>query len=93
MPKITTPAVSTRLPAKELMVARKRVTFGQAFIQGVLGGYHRDFAKIRLLGKELGVGTMSELKKLADDTVRERVGQAILATEEGKLPTSAPYAG
>lgn len=91
MPKqVTTPAA--RLPAKELMVARKRVTFGQAFIHGVLAGYHRDFAKIRLLGKELGVGSHSELKKLADETVRERVAAAILATEEGKLPTSAPYA-
>lgn len=95
MPKTTevsTPSTEkVRAPAKELMAARKRVTFGAAFINGVLGGYHRDVAKMVLLGKELGVGTKSELSKLSVDTLRERVGAAILATEEGKLPTSTTF--
>jgi hypothetical protein len=97
MPKTTevstvaTPATKVRAPAKELMASRKRVTFGAAFINGVLGGYHRDVAKMVLLGKELGVGTKSELSKLSVDTLRERVGAAILATEEGKLPTSTSF--
>jgi hypothetical protein len=91
MPKTTAPAVSTRPPAKQLMASRKRVTFGAAFINGVLGGYHRDFAKIVLLGKELGLGTKSELSKLELTVLRERVADAVLATEDGKLPTSTTF--
>ena len=68
-----------------------RVTFGAAFINGVLGGYHRDFAKIVLLGKELGLGTKAELSKLELTVLRERVAEAVLATEDGKLPTSTTF--
>jgi hypothetical protein len=88
MTKTTASTTSTRAPAKELMAARKRVTFGAAFINGVLGGYHRDVAKMVLLGKELGQGDLSNLP-IAD--LRERVGNAILATPDGKLPTSTTF--
>lgn len=80
-----------RPPAKELMAKRKRVTFGASFINGVLGGIHRDVAKMVLLGKALGVGTKSELSKLNVETLRERVGEAIIATPEGQLPTSVAF--
>lgn len=95
--KVVTPkvakvaAASTRPPAKELMAARKRVTFGASFINGVLGGIHRDVAKMVLLGKALNVGTKSELSKLDVDTLRERVGAAIIAAPDGTLPTSVAF--
>ena len=60
-----------------------------SFINGVLGGVHRDVAKMVLLGKELGLGSKSDLSKLKVETLRERVGEAILAAET--LPTSAAY--
>lgn len=88
---MTDTTTKTRPPAKELMAARKRVTFGASFINGVLGGYHRDFAKMVLLGNALGLGAKSELNKLKIETLRERVGDAILATEDGKLPTSTTF--
>jgi hypothetical protein len=78
-----------RPAAAVLMAARKRVTFGASFINGVLGGVHRDVAKMVLLGKELGLGSKSDLSKLKVETLRERVGEAILAAET--LPTSAAY--
>jgi hypothetical protein len=90
---VETTAVVTKVrgKAKDLMAARKHVTFGASFINGVLGGFHRDVAKMVLLGKELNVGTLAELNALPVDDLRTRVGDAILATEEGKLPASASY--
>lgn len=92
--KVATPKVastSTRPPAKELMAKRKRVTFGASFINGVLGGIHRDVAKMVLLGQALGVGTKAELTKLPVETLREHVGEAIIKTPEGQLPTSVAF--
>ncbi len=85
-----TTTTKTRAPAKELMAARKRVTFGASFINGVLGGVHRDVAKMVLFGKELGLGTKSDLSKLSADTLRERLGEAILASDK-PLPTSTTF--
>lgn len=85
-------AAKVRAPAKELMASRKRVTFGAAFINGVLGGYHRDAAKMALLGKELGLGTPSELGALEIGVLREKLAASIMALPEGQLlPASVKF--
>ena len=80
----------SRTPAKVLMAARKRVTFGPSFISGVLGGFQRDLVKIVLLGQAMNVGTKSELSSLSADDLRERVGAAIMDAPD-TVPRSAEY--
>ena len=86
---VSTAVTKSRAPAKALMAARKRVTFGAAFINGVLGDYHRDFAKMVLLGKELGLGSKSDLSKLSIETLRARLAEKIMVTDT--LPTSTTF--
>lgn len=81
----------TRLPAKELAAKRARATFGAAFLNGVIGGYHKDHAKILLMATVMKIGRPSDLKRLTLETLRERLAEAILAAPEGSLPASAEF--
>lgn len=77
-----------RRPAKELMANRKRMFFGASYINGVLGGFHRDFDKMVAHANHLGLGSPSQLKKLSLETLREKLAEAITAKPEGAQPFS-----
>jgi hypothetical protein len=89
-PPVKTPKVDAngkiRRPAKELMAERKRMTFGQAYIQGVLAGTHHDVAKMVVHANHLGLGSPSALASLKVETLRERLAEAILTKEDGAKP-------
>lgn len=76
--------------AKEAMAKRTRVTFGQSFLNGVLGGFHRDQAKMVVLAHALKVGSPSDLKALKLETLREKLAAAIMAAPAETLPRSVP---
>lgn len=80
-----------RLQAKVLMAQRKRVTFGPAFISGVLGGFHRDIAKMVILATELKMGTKKELEAMTLEDLRSKLAETILALPDGALPTSVKF--
>lgn len=77
-----------RPPAAELMANRKRMFFGSAYLNGVLGGYHRDFDKMVQHAAHLKVGTPSALKKLSLETLRSKLAEAITNTPNGAEPFS-----
>lgn len=77
-----------RRPAKELMANRKRMFFGAAYLNGVLGGFHRDFDKMVAHANHLGLGSPSQLKKLSLETLREKLAEKIQSTDDGATPFS-----
>lgn len=81
-----TAETKVRLPAKELMANRKRMFFGAAYMNGVLGGYHRDFDKMVAHAVHLKVGAPSQLKKLSLETLREKLAAAIQDSPDGATP-------
>ena len=86
------PVRKVRPTLQERINARKRTTFGQAFIQGVLGEYHRDVAKMVVLGRELGMGTVDELKAKKLEDLRHELAEIILTLPEGAMPQRATIA-
>jgi hypothetical protein len=87
--KAKKPAVAkVRAPAKELMAARRRMFFGASYMNGVLGGFHRDVAKMVQHAAHLKLGSPSQLKALKVETLREKLADAILSTPNGSEPFS-----
>lgn len=80
--------VSIRMPAKEAMANRRRVTFGASYLNGVINGVHRDQDKMIIHARALKLGSMKALSALKLETLRERLAKAIIAAPEGSLPTS-----
>lgn len=77
-----------RPPAKELMAARKRMFFGAAYMNGVLGGVHRDHAKMLQHALHLKVDQPAKLKAMTLEKLREKLAEAILARPDGATPFS-----
>lgn len=77
-----------RLPAKELMANRKRMFFGASYLNGVLGGYHRDQDKMLQHAIFLKVDQPAKLKKLSLEDLRTKLAAAIEASPEGAKPFS-----
>lgn len=84
-----TTSTKTRLPAAEQMAKRTRFTFGPAYLNAVLAGVHKDQDKMVVHANTLGLGSPSELKKLQLETLRERLGAAILAANGDDTPVRA----
>ncbi len=77
-----------RRPAKELMAERKRMFFGAAYLNGVLGGFHRDQDKMLQHAIHLKVDQPAKLKKLSLEDLRTKLAAAIEASPEGATPFS-----
>ena len=77
-----------RPPAKVLMAARKRMFFGAAYMNGVLGGVHRDHAKMLQHALHLKVDQPAKLKAMTLEKLREKLAEAILARPDGATPFS-----
>lgn len=84
----TTATKPARLPAKEQMALRKRMFFGPAYINGVLGGVQRDFEKMVQHALILKVDQPAKLRKLTVETLREKLAEAIMTKENGAAPFS-----
>lgn len=80
-------ATKARPPAKELMAKRTRMTFGPSYLNGVLGGVHRDVGKMVVHAHALGLGAKSDLERLSIETLRTRLADAILSAGDS-APTS-----
>lgn len=84
----TTATKPARLPAKEQMALRKRMFFGPAYINGVLGGVQRDFEKMVQHALILKIDQPSKLRKLTLEALREKLADAIMTKENGAAPFS-----
>jgi ribosomal protein S15P/S13E len=80
-----------KIPAREAMENRSRVTFGKAYIRDVIAGTQRDFAKQLTHAIALGIGTPSQLKKLAPETLRERLAEHLKAHKKDDAPRNAEF--
>ena len=81
-----TAAVTTtkvRRPAKELMAERKRMFFGAPYMNAVLGEFCRDQEKMVQHAAHLKLGTPSSLRQLKLETLRSKLAEAIMNTENG----------
>jgi len=88
----TTATTKVRRPAKELMAERKRMFFGAAYMNAVLGGFCRDQEKMVQHAGHLKLGSPSALRQLKLETLRERLAEAVLAKEDGAAPFSIKLA-
>ena len=77
-----------RLPAKVLMANRKRMFFGSAYMNAVLGGFCKDQEKMVQHAAHLKLGSASQMRQLKLETLRERLAAAILEKEDGATPFS-----
>lgn len=83
-----TTAVKVRRPAKELMAERKRMFFGAAYMNAVLGEFCRDQEKMVQHANHLKLGSPSQLRQLKLETLRSKLAEAILAKADGAEPFS-----
>ena len=84
--KVASTAVTTtkaRRPAKELMAERKRMFFGAPYMNAVLGEFCRDQEKMVQHAAHLKLGTPSSLRQLKLETLRSKLAEAIMNTENG----------
>jgi hypothetical protein len=87
-----TAAKPARLPAKEQMANRTRVSFGSAFIRDCKAGVQRDVAKVLAFAIALGLGSAGKLKQLKAETVAERVKNHLDALPaNAELPKNAKF--
>lgn len=77
-----------KLSAKEKMANRKRMYFGPAYMNAVIGEFCTDAAKMLQHAVHLKVSTASALKKLSVETLRTRLAAAIMEKPEGAEPFS-----
>ena len=80
--------VKVRRPAKELMAERKRMFFGAAYMNSVLGGFCRDQEKMVQHAAHLKLGSASQLRQLKMETLRDRLATAVLEKDDGATPFS-----
>lgn len=80
--------VKVRRPAKELMAERKRMFFGAAYMNAVLGGFCRDQEKMVQHAAHLKLGSASQLRQLKMETLRDRLATAVLEKDDGAVPFS-----
>lgn len=84
---------TTRLPAKEQMAKRGRVSFGAAFIRDCKAGTQKDASKVLLFAIALGVDKAYKLKQLKSETVAEKVKTKLAELPaDAELPKNATFA-
>ena len=81
--KAATTTAKVRRPAKELMAERKRMFFGAAYMNAVLGEFCRDQEKMVQHANHLKLGSPSQLRQLKLETLRSKLAEAIMNTENG----------
>lgn len=86
--KAATTTAKVRRPAKELMAERKRMFFGAAYMNAVLGEFCRDQEKMVQHANHLKLGSPSQLRQLKLETLRSKLAEAILAKADGAEPFS-----
>lgn len=86
--KAAATTAKVRRPAKELMAERKRMFFGAAYMNAVLGEFCRDQEKMVQHANHLKLGSPSQLRQLKLETLRSKLAEAILAKADGAEPFS-----
>lgn len=86
--KAAVTTAKVRRPAKELMAERKRMFFGAAYMNAVLGEFCRDQEKMVQHANHLKLGSPSQLRQLKLETLRSKLAEAILAKADGAEPFS-----
>lgn len=82
---------ANRIPAREAMQQRTRVTFGKAYLRDLVAGVQRDFGKHLSLAVALGVASQAKARKMKPETLTAKLIEAVQQTPEKDLPRAAEF--